>query len=101
MHYAEKVADQRRDVGHRLPVEIDADERLAARRRQPLRVGQRDPDVPDAAGPFQPGTGPGLVRRQRLRDADAVGDWILRQVEVHGMFRGRTERGYVLLEWPL
>ena len=92
---------RRLHVGHRLLVEIDADERLAARQRRPLRVGRRDPDVPDAAGPGELGVALALVRGQRIGDADAVGNWILRQVEVDGRFRRRAERGRVLLEWPL
>ena len=77
--------------GRRLPVETDADERPAARRRRPPRAGQRDPDVVDAAGPFPPRIAPALVRGQRLGDAHAAGNWILRQVEVDGRFRWRAE----------
>ena len=88
VHDAEEVADGRFDVGDGLVVEVDADDRFAAGHLQPFGVGEHDPEMLDAAGPVELGVGLAGVGGQGLGDADAVGDGVLGEVEVHGAVSG-------------
>ena len=85
VHDAEEVADGGLDIGLRLVVEVDADDRFAAGQGQTLRPREDDPDMLDAARPVEFGVGGALVGGQGAGEGDAVRDGGGREVEVHGV----------------
>ena len=84
VHDTEEVADGGFDIGLRLVVEVDADDRFAAGQGQALRPREDDPNVLDAARAVEFGVGGALVGGQGAGEGDAVRDGGGRELEVHG-----------------